>query len=508
MRDGFTNERDETSVGPPLNGPFHEVAGTHLTRQLLSAHLADPLASLTRRVYEADPDRETWAGALHSIVASEVDVDRLDYLMRDGQKAGTEFGEIDYERLIDALELHRTEDGFKIAPGIRARSAVETLLVQRTQSYKWITFHPRVVGANLALVRALERFLDVGEVRTALHDENVSIRGQERPLRDLFGPLRPNLNYLVPGRAELALAIRGMPQDDARRDEGTELPAGLVDQMVMEAQDEAMLLDVVREEIQAGVDDASVTESLKRASLVARTLLAESGTAMQPGARSELTRLVTYVRAALFRSKNYIPVWKTVEEFSGIVDSLMEYGLRTVVEDLFEEVLTDPAAAGAAPWLTAERDVVLSLLDRDPIAGVNHIVRTLLAEEKPRQLLTTSLSAHRTSFLNHDGFWEVAFAGFSPIRTGNNLTVLFRGEQQRALLETSPLAKALERVEENRTKLFVYFFINYPHEFPHLDPQQAARERENLSKAFIAAFPTFVRTVWPDLLRLQLAPVP
>lgn len=67
--------------------------------------VAERFLTLVQHIYEADPDTRTWAGALHSIVASEVDVDRLDYLMRDGQRAGTEFGAIDYQRLVDAFEL-------------------------------------------------------------------------------------------------------------------------------------------------------------------------------------------------------------------------------------------------------------------------------------------------------------------------------------------------------------------------------------------------------------------
>ena len=57
------------------------------------------------------------------------------------------------KRLIDSLELHFDGERFRVAPGVRGRSAVETLLTQRSQSYKWITYHHRVVGSNLALSR-------------------------------------------------------------------------------------------------------------------------------------------------------------------------------------------------------------------------------------------------------------------------------------------------------------------------------------------------------------------
>ena len=99
--------------------PFHEFAGSVLLDQVvtdLGGKVDASFLALVQHVYEADPDTRTWAGALHSVVASEVDVDRLDYLMRDGQRAGTEFGAIDYQRLVDAFEC--------ISPGRRRGAGV------------------------------------------------------------------------------------------------------------------------------------------------------------------------------------------------------------------------------------------------------------------------------------------------------------------------------------------------------------------------------------------------
>ena len=63
-----------------FGSPMHEFAGVILTRRLLE-NVTDNLRVVLRRVYEADPDDGTWAGAAHSVVAGEVDVDRLDYLI-------------------------------------------------------------------------------------------------------------------------------------------------------------------------------------------------------------------------------------------------------------------------------------------------------------------------------------------------------------------------------------------------------------------------------------------
>ena len=55
----------------------------------------------------ADRSGSGWAYCLHSLIDSQFDVDRLDYLLRDAANAGTEYGGIDTTRLLQSLELHR-----------------------------------------------------------------------------------------------------------------------------------------------------------------------------------------------------------------------------------------------------------------------------------------------------------------------------------------------------------------------------------------------------------------
>lgn len=261
-------------------GAFHEFAGMLLLDQILddlATSLDQEFRNLVKLIYEAKPSAGDWKGTLHSIVAGEIDVDRLDYLMRDAQKAGTEFGAIDYERLIDALEMQSSAPGkFRIAPSIQARSAVETLLIQRTQSYRWITFHARVVGANLSLQRAFELLLNFSEDKRSLDLPGASATS----LGELFDPLVPPLNYLAPGTDELRKIQSGIP--GWRSDEAAET-------------------DLLRnggfgELIQTAVDDPNVLSALERANLLAgcaatapasaSALPARPGPSASPRARS------------------------------------------------------------------------------------------------------------------------------------------------------------------------------------------------------------------------------
>ncbi|MFH5227311.1 hypothetical protein [Antrihabitans spumae] len=100
-----------------------------------------------------DHTTHTWSGCLHNVVAGEVDVDRLDYLLRDAKNSGTEFGAIDKERLLQSLKIayDREKAGFRIAYQERAVSALESFLVNRHQYYRWVVFHYHTIAANRML---------------------------------------------------------------------------------------------------------------------------------------------------------------------------------------------------------------------------------------------------------------------------------------------------------------------------------------------------------------------
>src|SRR6476619_3662598 len=73
---------------------FHEWAGLQIFDQLPAAAFAALPRALIRRIL-TDRSGSGWASCLHSLIDGQLDVDRLDYLLRDASNAGTEFGAID-----------------------------------------------------------------------------------------------------------------------------------------------------------------------------------------------------------------------------------------------------------------------------------------------------------------------------------------------------------------------------------------------------------------------------
>lgn len=79
--------------------------------------------------------------ALKTIVAGEVDADRLDYTVRDGAACGSPIGQFDLARVVENSILVRTGNQFRIVYNERALSGIEQFFTQRRDSYKYLIYH-------------------------------------------------------------------------------------------------------------------------------------------------------------------------------------------------------------------------------------------------------------------------------------------------------------------------------------------------------------------------------
>lgn len=90
--------------------------------------------------------------ALRALVSSQLDCDRLDYLLRDSHSTGTSYGQLDLDRLLAGLCL--APDG-SLAIHPRALLAVEHYLVVRQLMYRSVYNHRLNVVCNWLLKRAI-----------------------------------------------------------------------------------------------------------------------------------------------------------------------------------------------------------------------------------------------------------------------------------------------------------------------------------------------------------------
>ncbi|MDA0179062.1 HD domain-containing protein [Solirubrobacter phytolaccae] len=471
---GWLSEEQKEEWGRIWPGQFHEAAGTLLAATVLE-HLNPHAAAVAEWILRVDPDEHHRAGAvLHSVLASEIDIDRIDYLMRDAQRAGTEFGAVDYVRLIQALEIRRYDMKFRVAPSARARSAVETLLVQRTQSYKWIIYHHRVVGTNEALARAVQLAWDLRSEAS-----EVEVFADRHVVGELFETHVPTLNY-----------IRPVLRDVRRR---TAIATDHAD-----TDRERDVLQRLSMQMQAGVDDSTIVEWLKGASATA-ALLRNQTTRLEPRVKDRLNELITFTDVALSRRQCMVSVWKTIEDFQVVANDLVnEHSVGRMLVEICNEELPDARRAGEQR-VRGYRDRLDHALvgeGGDRMRGINVLAQIFLSERSWRHALDTQLQAEHGTVLGRRGFWATGYTGFRAIRTQGQLASLWHMTQREpaAMRETSPLVAALDAAEEARPRLYAYFLLVEGDDPPALMEEQ-------LRRAFNETFARFLAVQWRAFIK-------
>lgn len=88
-----------------------------------------------------------------SMISSQIDADRMDYLLRDAYFTGVNYGKFDLERLLRVM--YTTKDGIVIKKS--GMHAVEHYVISRYQMYWQVYFHPVSRSAEVILSNILKR---------------------------------------------------------------------------------------------------------------------------------------------------------------------------------------------------------------------------------------------------------------------------------------------------------------------------------------------------------------
>lgn len=166
------------------HGPFsHAIERvTHVHHEAYTAQLIlDPASEVFAVLTQASPDLPERVARyfqdehfprerqhLKDIVSSQLDADRLDYILRDGQATGVKIGVYDFERIQAMFELYHGHDERgelrRLTVSYRAREAIEGYLIARFHMYKQVYLHKAVRAAEkmleAAFARASELYLD------------------------------------------------------------------------------------------------------------------------------------------------------------------------------------------------------------------------------------------------------------------------------------------------------------------------------------------------------------
>ena len=144
----------------------------------------------------------------HSIVSSQFDADRIDYLLRDRYMAGIESGGFDLEWILDCLEIgeiyEEQEDGDNLplqtlCLNHKGIGAAENYILTRFQYYDQLYFHKTTRGAEkllAALLVRVSKLIQAGRIdQTGLDPQHALCRyfAHDDPGIDLYLDLDDNL---------------------------------------------------------------------------------------------------------------------------------------------------------------------------------------------------------------------------------------------------------------------------------------------------------------------------
>ncbi len=97
-----------------IPGGNHEDVSRYVVEKVLGPTLKklffDGVVELLARMFKKSPDTTF----LRGVVAGELDMDRLDYLLRDSLHCGVEYGRFDFRRLIESLTVYKNRDTDRI----------------------------------------------------------------------------------------------------------------------------------------------------------------------------------------------------------------------------------------------------------------------------------------------------------------------------------------------------------------------------------------------------------
>lgn len=151
---------NEEATPPDLKQPYmyHEEAGTRVIET--DQHLARVLeqggidrTELEHIITRVEPPK------FANLVSSDLDADRIDYMMRTALHTGLPYGHVDLDYLLTQIRL---DDADRICLAAKGMRAAEHMLLARFFDYTQVSFHKTVQALELVLNEAVEALLRHG----------------------------------------------------------------------------------------------------------------------------------------------------------------------------------------------------------------------------------------------------------------------------------------------------------------------------------------------------------
>ncbi len=158
----------------PFSHALEEIGASHHEEVARSLVTEGEVAGVLRAAYGDDAPRRVHdlirgasASPLQRLISGSLDLDKIDYLKRDAMMCGVPYGEVDVDRLLDALVV--VEDVHSGAPTVavleKGLAALESLLFAKYQMYRNVYWHHAVRSATAMYKRLVNDALAEGALR-------------------------------------------------------------------------------------------------------------------------------------------------------------------------------------------------------------------------------------------------------------------------------------------------------------------------------------------------------
>lgn len=118
---------------------------------------------------------------LSALISSQLDADRMDYLIRDAKYTGVAFGNIDIERLISSMEITVHKNNYYVCVVDKYLPDVENYLLARYHMHKEVYLHDVKCEMEIIIKKILERAVQIYHI-----EDNFGKVSVPEPLLKLF----------------------------------------------------------------------------------------------------------------------------------------------------------------------------------------------------------------------------------------------------------------------------------------------------------------------------------
>jgi HD superfamily phosphohydrolase len=191
----------------PFSHALEEIGAPHHEQVARALITSGEVAGVLREIAPDAPER-VWAlvcgkanSPLQGLISGSLDLDKIEYLKRDALMCGVPYGEIDVDRLINALTLvdDPATGGPVVAILEKGLSALESLLFAKYQMYRNVYWHHAVRSATAMYKRLVDDAiaggaLEVGSL-ASFTDESLLHRLEQHFPSPLLDALRRRRLY-------------------------------------------------------------------------------------------------------------------------------------------------------------------------------------------------------------------------------------------------------------------------------------------------------------------------